>query len=505
MDIIQWLRDHADQARQNADDYVKQDIDKPAPAPIATGPSIPVDEQMRAWANKLNDSIFKPAQAGSGTGGMSSGSPSWADFKQADEAAVPGVMATNAEKGFVAPQGAAPDRSTVAGQGGLPSGANPFQKTFDAQKPDPKDMAALAGAAQATPKDYGYGADLDDAALAAAQGQARKDRALAGLTGAGRLFAQAFAGKNVGQDDTFEKQELAAADKGVTDIKERRTAKDAEMDRKTKLIEQGTKAQRADPNSAVSKASVSALQDMAKAAGMNLTGFENMSADQIDKLLPIVSARLSHKESSDARRDAARENALNRAALLKSKKDEKDEKEAKVSDKQVDAINQFDTTTAEANNLMGMLGNHSEWTGAMDGRVPDMFVGPDQMAFRSSVGRLNDAYRKLITGAGAGMAEIARLESRLPQPTDTFENFKSKAMELAKETQAAKSRYLHNLNRKGKNVNDYVTAPNENFKMSAADEAAASPKYDADVVAYAQKHGISNDMAQQIKTSRTGN
>ena len=110
-----------------------------------------------------------------------------------------------------------------------------------------------------------------------------------------------------------------------------------------------------------------------------------------------------------------------------------------------------------------MLGDKSDWVGSVDARIPDLLIGSDQVAFRSAVGRMSDAYRKLITGAGASNLEIQKLESRLPQPTDTFANFQSKAKSFIKEVERARTQHLSNLQKVGKNVEPFksteVAAP----------------------------------------------
>ena len=91
-----------------------------------------------------------------------------------------------------------------------------------------------------------------------------------------------------------------------------------------------------------------------------------------------------------------------------------------------------------------------KWVGPIDGRVPDALAEPDEVAFRAKVQRFSDAYRKAITGAGASQQEVEMLMSRLPQPTDTFVNFKAKANQFLKEGRDKKKLWIQALERGGK-------------------------------------------------------
>lgn len=132
------------------------------------------------------------------------------------------------------------------------------------------------------------------------------------------------------------------------------------------------------------------------------------------------------------------------------------EKKRAISEKQIGDIQQYDDSI---NSLQDMLNSAKpEYIGAIDGNLPDWTRGGDEAAFRSRVGRYSDAYRKLITGAGASNMELKRLEGRLPGTTDTFENFQAKAKAMLDETKRARERHLGNLERTGKDVADFKAA-----------------------------------------------
>lgn len=158
----------------------------------------------------------------------------------------------------------------------------------------------------------------------------------------------------------------------------------------------------------------------------------------------LVSRSLDRKEARDERRFTAG-----------VARNDKKENEAKLSEKQVGALTDLDEAKSDLNNLLVGLGNNSEWTGPVDGRTPDMLVGADQVAWRSALGKYKDAYRKAVTGAGAGPGEIAILEKRLPSETDTLEAFKAKAHEAENEIERRRNTALSNMEKSGKNVTQF--------------------------------------------------
>lgn len=166
---------------------------------------------------------------------------------------------------------------------------------------------------------------------------------------------------------------------------------------------------------------------------------------------------------NDLRRQALQSAAADRAEARNERRyqaglarQEKQEKEAKLSDKQVESLTDLDNAESDLNNLLASLGNNSEWTGPVDGRIPDLLVGSDQVAWRSALGKYKDAYRKAITGAGAGPTEIAMLEKRLPSEADTYDSFKSKSNEAIGEIARRRESLLGNYQKSGKNTSQFT-------------------------------------------------
>lgn len=161
----------------------------------------------------------------------------------------------------------------------------------------------------------------------------------------------------------------------------------------------------------------------------------------------------------------------------------------RVTDKQVEALTDLDNAESDLKNILSMVANNTSWTGPVDGRIPDMLVSKDQAAWRSAVGKYKDAYRKAITGAGAGMQEVSRLESRLPSETDTYSNFKSKAEEALNELKRKRRIYTENLSKSGKDVS--------NFKK---DSASDYPK----TVRNGNKTAIVKDAKEEAEAKEEG-
>ncbi len=160
-----------------------------------------------------------------------------------------------------------------------------------------------------------------------------------------------------------------------------------------------------------------------------------------------------HKEDRDYRRNKDEADAAAKA-----------ETAAKPSERQVEAIDDFDKSIQATHGLVqdfkpghvGVLDNLSGVEGIK--RLPWVGASPETQSYHAAIGRVADVYRKLITGAGAGDKELLKIESRLPQASDDEETFKRKANDFIKEVQGAKQRYLTNLQRSGKKVEQFASA-----------------------------------------------
>lgn len=311
---------------------------------------------------------------------------------------------------------------------------------------------------------YGLGGNLSDVALKSAQDRANEKKSDLGWLQFAAGVGDAIAGRDPSNSaKVFQGIRDNIQDKEVGSLERQRKAKMEQAQLDGSLTKMQRESDLYDPNSQQSKSFRSIIEskfpDVAKAYGNN---WGNVSAADKESIFEP----LKLKEQIEARKDQARILAAGRAdaasernnAREQAARDKKEEK-AKLSDAQLKDVQDFDDTINKAQSALAQLSDHSNWTGTIDGRVPDALVGSDQVAWRSAVGRMSDAYRKLITGAGASNQELARLEGRLPQPTDTFEDFKAKAKNLIQETQKAKQSHLKNLEYNGKNVTPFRDDP----------------------------------------------
>lgn len=263
-------------------------------------------------------------------------------------------------------------------------------------------------------------------------------------------------------------------------------------------------ARETDPNSAESKMA----QDLAVAMGMDASQAKALTAAKFKEFSPSLQKKYEIAEKSRDRQERSADRREGRESRLYQQnvaREDKKERESKPSDKQIEAFADIDNASSDLNNILVQLGSNSNWTGPVDGRIPDMLTSQDQAAWRSAVGKYKDAYRKAVTGAGASASEIARLETRLPSETDTFDNFKAKAAEAQKELARRKEVLASNLQKGGKNVDKFKTTttaqvapvsegvrmrdPKGNIRLIPKDQVAAARKAGGVVVdeAVAQK------------------
>lgn len=227
------------------------------------------------------------------------------------------------------------------------------------------------------------------------------------------------------------------------------------------------KQQKRDPNSNISKLMRKSLEDL----GVRMQGLENISAAQLEKLYPNLVSGITAKINAETRRDIASMSREDRAILRREKEDLKKAAAAKLSDRQLTPLVDVDSIIGNLDNVISMA--NEKFVGPLDARIPDVMTSGENAAFRSSVGRMVDSYRKAITGAGASAMELQKLEGRLPQPTDTLEQFKAKALSFRKELVRNRNTYLRTLKKQGKDVSEWETSveseqsitPEERLKM----------------------------------------
>lgn len=192
-------------------------------------------------------------------------------------------------------------------------------------------------------------------------------------------------------------------------------------------------------------------------------GLKSRESD-LDRSRKVMEAIESRKFRESALNSQHQDRLLQRDQMQANRdlmRADRQEREARLSEKQLGEVQDFDKSIDSMKSIVSQLDKNSDWTGPIDGRIPDALIGTKQVAFRAELGRMVDQYRKLITGAGASNQELKRLESRLPQPTDSYENFKAKAENFINEVQRGKQGYLSNLGKLGKDVGEFLPSMNE--------------------------------------------
>lgn len=271
--------------------------------------------------------------------------------------------------------------------------------------------------------------------------------------------------------------------------KQRLTDFDAANDKYIKeneiMVDADKKQRESDPNSVESKMANELAASMGYKGGP-------ITAAQFKEFSPIMQKKYELAERALDRKEARDERRFQQGIRMDDKKIAREEKlaeKAKPSDKQIETFTDFENADSDLQNMLNLLGDNKNYVGPIDGRVPDMLVGDGQIAFRSAVGKYKDAYRKAITGAGAGPTEIAMLEKRLPSENDSPAAFKAKALEAQKELARRKETLASNLTKGGKNVSKFVDSGKpKTIKVSNGSETLEIPVED---LADAQRDGFS--------------
>lgn len=220
------------------------------------------------------------------------------------------------------------------------------------------------------------------------------------------------------------------------------------------------------------KAAEMANKQREKALELNLK-VDKEIADRDYKNQQLAQTAALNRENQDLRKlqiEAMRDAARERIAASNENKKAKEEEKNRLSDKQVESLNEIDTAKSDIQNILALKQSSKIDTGPLAGRVPNLMSSEEVNAFRSALGRYKDQYRKAITGAGAGPTEIAMLEQRLPSEKDNDETFLAKAIEAEKELDRRREIYLSNLKKQGRN-----TVKFEETQQKKTDETIKRP------------------------------
>ena len=188
----------------------------------------------------------------------------------------------------------------------------------------------------------------------------------------------------------------------------------------------------------------------------------------------IAEGRQSGKMSDEAR--LRLENELRMKADAARAKADMDRDQAKpvkptaaprgetFTPKEVQGVSQFDSNIAEVEEIkrkMAANPKYKDWVGPLDKQksqlLPEGFGGisPEGNAFQSAIGRIADQYRHLITGAGAGVPEILKLEKNIPTTNDKEGAFEAKLDDYLDGMKRGRASYLSTLKMAGRKTDAF--------------------------------------------------
>lgn len=288
-----------------------------------------------------------------------------------------------------------------------------------------------------------------------------------GITAALAALGAGFQGKDstqaaLGTVDSIVK----GKQRGIDEFDKGRAAKIQEF----KFDQDMSKAQRdeqiiadsKDPMSARSKAAQDLLvQDF----GFNPELAAKMSAEQIEARIPTLKAKLDRefkeKELSERRldRQAAQQQARDAKDLARQ---DKMEKEARPSEKQVKEFTEFDNALDHIEKIR--FNKKSQDTGpvsAAQSKIAQFFGIDDaeKSAFKADVGEQLAQYIKSISGGAVTNEERADLMKNIPSVSDNDDTFNKKLDALESRLADKRRNHLTNTRKSGKNVSEFEREP----------------------------------------------
>lgn len=346
----------------------------------------------------------------------------------------------------------------------------------------------------------------DDAKLAAAQQQAREDRAGAYFARAANIASQGMGAPNKEWSDAIN-QQFKDANIPVENLQAQndlRTKKIAQQEAATKLIDDQAKA---DPNSDASKLGRSIYKEAARRAGMNIPNIDNASLASLEKTMPGI------------------ENMANRAMAIQVAKMNKD---AALGTKATDKQNQH---LHETQMLLESARGNPEVQLAMKNRllvnnaqsIIDKYANKDKLS-NQELSQLALEMGKIASGGVPAEHELQSMmpdtmKSRLAKLYSKFSNSPEPAN--ASEFVKVYSDYLKELRKNGDKVlkdrfgriietskplvgEDHYKNLNKQYNDFLEPASLKEPTYGEDVLNYAKKYNISPQEAQSYKDSYKG-
>lgn len=321
------------------------------------------------------------------------------------------------------------------------------------------------------------------------------DKAGAALAAIGAGFMgkdAAAAGQSKLNAAKAEKQgKLDAFDKGRANfLEERKIGRQAELDSREDekyAKDQELLARERDPNSQESQMA----NELAKRMGYKGAP---VTAEQFKQFSPALSKMYDIEQKKLDREAQRADRALQREIALGQKnqaREDKLEKEAKLSDKQIEALSSYDKALNSISSIRGQKGQFD--TGPLAGRMNSVagVVGMDdakKSAFRAEVQDQLAQYIKSISGGAVSDSERAALMQNLPNMNDNDETFNKKLDALEKRLAGHRQTDLDNYRKGGKNVKEFDTAPKATGKVRVSN-GKETLEIDASDLADAEKDG----------------
>ena len=238
-----------------------------------------------------------------------------------------------------------------------------------------------------------------------------------------------------------------------------------DLDRKAIIAsrEDETLKREMDPNSAESKMA----QDLAIQMGMNPEQAKGLTAAKFKDFSPVMQKKYEIAERALDRQERSKDRALQREIALGQRdqaRQDKLEKEAKPSEKQVKEFTEFDNALDSIKSIRAQ--KSSQDTGPLSALQSNVaqFVGMDdseKSAFKSEVQDQLAQYIKSISGGAVSDQERASLMQNIPKMSDNDETFNKKLDALEARLERNRQNAVTNAQKMGKNVKEFERAPSQ--------------------------------------------
>lgn len=310
---------------------------------------------------------------------------------------------------------------------------------------------------------YGLGEKYSDQARSQLQeesGLGTQDRVAAALSAIGAGFQgrdSIAAGQNSLQSSrNAGKAKLDEFDKGRAS-KMQDFSFDRDMNKAQ--IEDDVLSRERDVDSQESKMADQLARDMGYKGGP-------VTAEQFKAFSPAMTKRYEIEQKKLDRQEARDERRFQQGVKMDEKnlaRQDKLDKEAKPSEKQVKEFTDFDNALDSVRSIRA--GKTQQDTGPLSSMQSDIaqklgIDNADKSAFKAQVGEQLASYIKSISGAAVSDQERAFLLKNIPSLSDNDDTFNKKLDTLEARLEMNRNNHLKNTTKMGKNVKEFEREPN---------------------------------------------